>query len=154
METVKRWSSLTHNNNQPDITLYDEWILFYITITISVRPTTSSDRSALMGKVSEASPTCSKTQNAPHTIPTLPSRWQYSLALVVFLAWRLLDRHYRSGLPSVALGFGSLGDLGGFGRSDRGHLFLDLTMLLFFYFFLLFLVLLLFLFLGFDDGAL
>lgn len=89
------------------------------------------------------------------SIPTLSSRCQHSLALVVFLAWCLLNRHYRTArCSSVGLGFGSLGDLGGLGRFNRRQLFLYPSMLLFLYLFLLFLVLLLFLFLGFDDGAL
>lgn len=88
------------------------------------------------------------------SIPTLSNRCQYSLALVVFLAWCLLNRHYRAGRSPVALGFWSLGDLGGLGGFNRRQLFLYFPMLLFFYLFLLFLVFLLFLFLGFDNGAL
>lgn len=96
-----------------------------------------------------------QTQNATHTlIPTLTNRFQHSLALVVFLAWCFLNRHYRRRRCSVGLGLWSLGDFRGLGRFNRRQLFLYLPMLLFFYLFLLFLVFLLFLLLGFDDGAL
>lgn len=81
-------------------------------------------------------------------------RCQYSLALVVFLAWSLLNRHYRARRCSVALGFRSLGDLGGLGWFNRQQLFFYPPVLLLFYLFLLLLVLLLLLLLGFDDGAL
>ncbi len=88
------------------------------------------------------------------SVSILSSRCQYLPALVVFLAWCLLYRHYRTRGCSVVLGFWSLGDFGGFSRFNGRQLFLYPPMLLFFYLFLLFLVLLLFLLLRFDDGAL
>lgn len=88
------------------------------------------------------------------SVPTLSNRCQHSLALVVLLAWCLLNRDYRTRRRSVALGFWSLCDFGGLGRFRRWQLFFYPPMFLFLYLFLLFLVLLLLLLLGFDDGAL
>ena len=90
----------------------------------------------------------------PRSVPTLSSRCQHSLALVVFLARRLLNGHDGTGHCFVALGFWSLGDFGGFRRFDWGQLFLDPPMFLFFHLFLLLLVFFLFLLLRFDYGAL
>lgn len=83
----------------------------------------------------------------------LSSRWQHSLALVVFLARCLLHRHHRAG-HTLALRFWSFGHFRGLGRPDRCHILLYPPVLLFLNLFLLLFVLLVFLLLGFGDGAL
>lgn len=83
----------------------------------------------------------------------LSSRWQHSLALVVFLARCLLHRHHGAG-HTLALRFWSFGHFRGLGRPDRCHILLYPPVLLFLNLFLLLFVLLVFLLLGFGDGAL
>lgn len=81
-------------------------------------------------------------------------RGQYLLALIVFLAWCLLNWHYRASRCSVALGFWSLCDLRCLGRFNRQQLLFYPPVFLFVYLFLLFLVFLLLLLLWFYNGAL